>query len=120
MERTDHMLVIVGPVSLVAGCQQMLGFDPTASLVGSGEKLGMDPWIDQPVCCGLCREPFFSGAVALLNSVGDSAKGCHVRGLPTGSIPGVYVDWRGKRTCRVGQVFPCRVYIDLNHRDSRI
>jgi hypothetical protein len=37
----------------------MLDFVPTASLVGSGEKLGMDPRIDQPACCGLCREPFF-------------------------------------------------------------
>jgi hypothetical protein len=25
-----------------------------------------------------------------------------------------------KRTWRVGRVFPCRVYIDLNRRDSRI
>jgi hypothetical protein len=36
---------------------------PHASLAGSEEKLGMDPWIGQPACCGLCREPFFSGAV---------------------------------------------------------
>jgi hypothetical protein len=52
------MLVIIGPVSLVAGCQQMLDFAPTTSLDGSGEKLGTDPWINQPTCCGLCREPF--------------------------------------------------------------
>jgi hypothetical protein len=32
-------------------------------LVGLGEKLGMDPQIDQPACCELCREPFFLGAV---------------------------------------------------------
>jgi hypothetical protein len=44
----------------------------TASLVGSEEKLGMDLWIDQPTCCGLCREPFFSGAVTLSNFVDDS------------------------------------------------
>jgi hypothetical protein len=36
---------------------------PLASLVGSGEKLGTDPCIGQPTCCGLCQEPFFSGAV---------------------------------------------------------
>jgi hypothetical protein len=53
----------------------MLGFAPTALLVGSGEKLGMDPWIGQPACCELCREPFFSGAVALLNFVDDYVKG---------------------------------------------
>jgi hypothetical protein len=35
---------------------------PPASLAGSGEKLGMDPRIDQPACCGSCREPFFLGS----------------------------------------------------------
>jgi hypothetical protein len=49
-----------------------------------------------------------------------SVKGCHVRGLPAGSICRAYVNWRGKRTCRGGQVFPCRVYIDSNRRDSRL
>jgi hypothetical protein len=48
----------------------------------------MDPQIGQPMCCGLCREPFFLGVVTLLNSVGDCAKGCHVCGLRTGSIRG--------------------------------
>jgi hypothetical protein len=36
---------------------------PPASLAGSGEKLGIDPRIGQSACCGLCREPFCSGAV---------------------------------------------------------
>jgi hypothetical protein len=67
----------MGLVSLVAGRQQKVGFTPTASLVGSGEKLGMDPRIGQLSYCGLCREPFFSGAVDLLNSVDDNAKGCY-------------------------------------------
>jgi hypothetical protein len=44
----------------------------TASLVSSGEKLGTDPWIGQPACCRLCREPFFLRAVTLSNSVDDS------------------------------------------------
>jgi hypothetical protein len=44
----------------------------TTSLVDSGEKLGMDPQIGQPACCVLCREPFFSGAVTLSNSVDNS------------------------------------------------
>jgi hypothetical protein len=38
--------------------QQMLGFAPTSSMVGSGEKLGTDPRIDQSTCYGLCQEPF--------------------------------------------------------------
>jgi hypothetical protein len=92
----------------------------TASLAVVGEMLGMDPRMGQPACCGLCREAFFSGAVDLFKSVEDCVKGCHVRGPPAGSIHRMYVDWRGKRACRVGQVFPCRVYIDSNRRDSRI
>jgi hypothetical protein len=32
----------------------MLGFALTTSLVGSGEKLGTDPRIGQPACCGFC------------------------------------------------------------------
>jgi hypothetical protein len=67
----------MGPVSLVAGRQQKVGFGPTASLIGSGEKLGMDPRISLPVSCGLCQEPFFLVAVTLLNSVDDYAKGCY-------------------------------------------
>jgi hypothetical protein len=68
----------MGPISQVAGRQQKVGFAPTTSVVGSGENLGTDPWIGQQACCGLCREPFFSGAVALLNSVDDYAKGCYM------------------------------------------
>jgi hypothetical protein len=79
----------------------------TASLVGSGEKLGTGPRIGQSACCGLCWEPFFSRAVTLSNSVNDSWK--------------VATYWdRPQKTCRVGQIFPYRVYIDSNHRDSRI
>jgi hypothetical protein len=47
-------------------------------------------------------------------------KGCHKWGLPVGSVRQAYVDWHGKRTCRVDQVFPCKVYIDSNHCDSSI
>jgi hypothetical protein len=85
-----------------------------------GEKLGTNPRIDQPTCCALCRELFFSGAVALSIAVDDFTKGCHVRGLSVRSVRGAYVDWHGKRTCRVDRVFPYRVYIDSNHRDSWI
>jgi hypothetical protein len=65
------------PVSLVAGRQQKVGFASTASLVSSGEKLNTNPLIGQSTCCELCQEPFFSGAVALLNSVDDYTKGCY-------------------------------------------
>jgi hypothetical protein len=69
---------------------------------------------------GLCREPFFSGAVGPVQRCWWLAKGYHKRGPPAGSVRRAYVDWHGKRTYRVGQVFPCRLYIDLNHRDSQI
>jgi hypothetical protein len=93
---------------------------PPTLLAGSGEKLGMDPWIGQPACWRLCREPFFSGAVRSVQICRCLMKGCHVRGPPAGSVHRAYVDWRGKRTCRVGRVFPYIVYIDSNHRDSQI
>jgi hypothetical protein len=93
---------------------------PPASLAGSEEKLGTDPRISQPACHGLCQELFFSGAMGSIQICRRLVKGCHVRVPLAGSVCRAYVDWRGKRTCRVGQVFPCRVYIDLNHRDSRI
>jgi hypothetical protein len=53
-------------------------FTPTASMAGSGEKLGMDPWIGQSSCCGLCRELFFSGAVSLSIAVDDGVKCCYI------------------------------------------
>jgi hypothetical protein len=65
----------MGPVSLVADRQQNVGFAPTSSMAVLGEKLGTDPRIGKPTCCEMYREPFFSGAVALLNSVDDYAKG---------------------------------------------
>jgi hypothetical protein len=51
---------------------------PTASMVIVGAKLGTDPWINQPLCYELCREPFFSGAVNLFKSVDDYMKGCYM------------------------------------------
>jgi hypothetical protein len=48
---------------------------PTASLAFMGEKLGTDPWIGQPSCCGLGREPFFLGAVDLFKSIDNYVKG---------------------------------------------
>jgi hypothetical protein len=110
----------MGPISLVVDCRQKLDFSPTALLAVMGEKLGTGPWIRQSACYGLCQKPFFSGAVNLLKSVDDCAKGYHVRGQPVGNVRQAYIDWRGKCTYHVGRVFPYRVYIDSNHRDSRI
>jgi hypothetical protein len=71
-----------------------------------GEKLSMDTRIDQPACCGLYQVPFFSRAVALSIAIDDFMNGCHVCGLPAGSVHGAYMDWCGKCMCRVNQVFP--------------
>jgi hypothetical protein len=69
---------VYGPNKPSTRRQQKLDFAPTASLVGPGEKLGIDPWIGQPVCCGLRWEPFFTRTVTLLNSVDDYVKGCYM------------------------------------------
>jgi hypothetical protein len=50
---------------------------PTASLAVVEEKLGRDPWIRRSSNCGLCREPFFSGAVDLYKFVDDFTKDCY-------------------------------------------
>jgi hypothetical protein len=47
-------------------------------MAGLGEKLDMNPRIGQPSGCGLCREPFFSEAVALSIAVDDYVKGCYM------------------------------------------
>jgi hypothetical protein len=53
------------------------GFTPTALMAGSGEKLSTDLQISQSAYCGLCREPFFSGAAALSIAVDDFTKCCY-------------------------------------------
>jgi hypothetical protein len=112
----------MGPVSLVVSCQQKVSFSPTTSLVDSGEKLGTNPRIGQTSCCGLCRDPFFSGAVTLLNSVDDCVKDCYMWTMWDTFGLGPYTDWAWKAcgVLVVGPVFPCRVYTDLNRCDSRI
>jgi hypothetical protein len=59
-------------------------FTSTASMVGSGEKLGMDPQIGQPLGCGLCQGPFFLRAMTLSIAIDDCVKGyycgpCEIR-----------------------------------------
>jgi hypothetical protein len=70
-----------------------------------------------PVCLWLPR--LLPGVGACFDFVGVSER-LYIRGLLTESIGWTCVDWSGKRTWRVGRVFPCRVYIDSNRRDFRI
>jgi hypothetical protein len=91
----------------------------TTSIAVLGDKLRRVPRTTQPgweVESGA----LFIGSSTSVQPCWWLTKGCHIRGPPTGSVHWVYVDWRGKRTCYVDQVFPCRVYIDSNCRDSRI
>jgi hypothetical protein len=105
----------ISPVSLVVSCPQELTF-PHCSLAVVGEKLGMDSWIRWPSCCGLCREPFFSGVVDLFKSVDDYTI-CGPREIRM--VMDHIRTERGKRVaCWLD--FPCRVCIDSNRRDSRI
>jgi hypothetical protein len=87
---------IYGPSKPSSRHQQMLGFVPTASMVGSGEKLDTDPRIGQPAYCGLCREPFCLGAVALLNSVDDFTKDCYMWTMWDTYSRGSYTDQEWK------------------------
>jgi hypothetical protein len=68
------------------------GFTPTTSMAILGEKLSMDPRISL-VCCGLCREAFFSGVVVLSIIVDDFAKGWYVLTVWDTYDLGQYVDW---------------------------
>jgi hypothetical protein len=93
IECTDRMLVFMGLVSLVATVNRCLALPPLLHWLAWGEKLGMDPQIGQPACYGLCQEPFFSGAVALLDSVDDYVKGCYMWSTWDTYGPRPYVDW---------------------------
>jgi hypothetical protein len=85
-----------------------------------GEKLGGTRGLVSRQTGDVVGDSFFSGAVESVQLCEVSVKSCNLRGLPVGSIHRAYIDWRGKCTCCVDQVFPCRVYIDSNHHDSRI
>jgi hypothetical protein len=69
---------ILGPISLVACHQHRVTLLPPLQWL-SWERNGTDPWIGQPSCCELGREPFFSGAVALSIAVDDFVNGCYMQ-----------------------------------------
>jgi hypothetical protein len=65
------------------------------------EKLRWVSWTTQPgweVESGA----LFLGSSESVQLCWVGVKGCRIRGLPAGSIHQTYVDWHGKRTCRVG------------------
>jgi hypothetical protein len=95
----------MSPVSLVACSSTDVWLKRTASMVVLGEKLR---WILLATQSGWevkSGAPFL-GSSEFVQLCWVSVKGCHIRGLPTGSIRVAYVDWRKKCTCRVYQVSP--------------
>jgi hypothetical protein len=69
------------------------------------------------VCLWLSR--LLPGVGASFDFVGANERLSHTGITSRKRTPGVRA-WSGKRMWRVGRVFPCRVYIDSNHCDSRI
>jgi hypothetical protein len=112
---TDDM----GPVNLVARCWWMFDF-LHCFIRWLGRETGYGPADRSAGVLGIVSGALFLGSSDFVQLCRWLMEGCHVRGPPAGSVCQAYVDWCGKRTCRVGRVFPCRVYIDLNRRDSRI
>jgi hypothetical protein len=64
---------VMGPVSLLAGCQQKLVFSPLPHYVVR-EKLGMDPQIRQPLSCGCVGSPSSRGQWICTNLLTTSQK----------------------------------------------
>jgi hypothetical protein len=110
---------VMGSVNLVACCWQMFVFHYCFN-GGVERETGWRTYRSLSRVGGLCQESFFSRAVGSVQRCWWLVKGCHVHELPAESVRQAYVDWRAKCTCHVDRVFPCRVYIDSNHRDSRI
>jgi hypothetical protein len=110
---------VYGPSKPSSHRQQMLGFAPTASLVGSGEKLGTDPRNGQPACYWLCRSHFSREQWPYSTLLMTTWKVviCGPREIVRSwTIYGLRI----KSVWHVGHIFPCRVYIDLNRHDSQI
>jgi hypothetical protein len=109
----------MGPVSLIACCQQMFGFLHyfigwlrRETEYGPADRSADVLWI--------VSRALFLGSSDSVWLCRWLVKGYHVRGPSAGSVHWAYVDWCGKCTCRIGRVFPYRVYIESNRRDSQI
>jgi hypothetical protein len=117
IERTDRMLVY-GPSKPSSQLSTEAWLFSTTLLAVVGEKLRTDPWIGWLSCCGL-GAPFLrdSGCIQIYWWLHERLLYVdHVRYVWSRAIlrPSVESVWR------VGRVFPYRVYIDSDHRDSRI
>jgi hypothetical protein len=109
----------MGPVSLVACYRQLCDF--LHCFYGcEGER----NWMGTHRSVSRCAEDvvgssFFSGAVTLSNSVGDSRK-VAIRGLREIHMVEGHMRTKHRKHVTCWSSFPCRVYIDSNHYDFRI
>jgi hypothetical protein len=95
----------IGPISLVAYCRQMFGF--LHCFIGWLEReTGYGPTDRSAGVLWIVLGALFLGSNDSVQLCRWLVKGCHVWGLPVGRVRRAYMDWRGKRTCRVDQVFP--------------
>jgi hypothetical protein len=109
----------MGPVSLIVGCQQELDFSPLLfgccgreAGYGLTDRTTVILWIVSGALLLRC-----SGSVQICWQLYERLLYMdHVRYVWSWTIRGLSVE----SVWRVGWVFTCRVYIDLNHRDSRI
>jgi hypothetical protein len=119
IERTNRKLVY-GPSKPSSLLLTEAWLKSTTSLAVRGEKLGGDPQIGQPACWGYSRESLFLGSNGirpyLLVTHERLLYVDHVRYVWSRIIHGTSVE----SVWHAGQIFPYRVYINSNHRDSRI
>jgi hypothetical protein len=106
----------IGPVSLVASCWQTLGF--LHYFIGwLGRKTGYVPVNRSVGVLWIVSGALFLGSS---DSVGDSWKVATYGDRPQEVYAGGTWTSVGSVCVMLIRFFPCRVYIDLNHRDSWI
>jgi hypothetical protein len=94
----------------------MLGFAPTASLAGSGEKLGTEPWIGQRCTVDYVGSPSSREQCACSTlSITHERLPCMGIARRKRTPDGRGLVWEAYVAFWSG--FPCRVYIDSNRRD---
>jgi hypothetical protein len=71
-----------------------------------GRETGYGPTDWSAGVLGIVSGALFLGSSDSVQLYRRLVEGYHVRGPPTGSVRQAYVDWCGKRTCRVGRVSP--------------
>jgi hypothetical protein len=89
-------------------------------MVVLGEKLGGGPVDQSTNVLEIVPGALFLGTSRVRPTLLTANERLPRTWTATKTVRVIYVDWRGKRTCHVYRVFPCRVYIDSNRRDSRI